>query len=117
VVIYHNRTRLPAQIEAATGVQYVEKGTLLREADHLIVVVPYSQASRHAIGAQELSQMKSTATLTNIARGDGHLHSAKYGVTELLAYRSRASSGLQRRLTIDRPNPTTNRSPCSAGAS
>lgn len=39
-VIYHNRTRSPAEIEAATGAQYVDKGTLLREADHLIVVVP-----------------------------------------------------------------------------
>ncbi|WP_075645486.1 2-hydroxyacid dehydrogenase [Caballeronia mineralivorans] len=68
-VIYHNRTQLPAEVEAATGAHYVDKGTLLREADHLIIVVPYSPASHHAIGAHELSQMKSTATLTNIARG------------------------------------------------
>ncbi len=43
--------------------------TLLREADHLVIVVPYSASSHHAIGAAELAQMKPTATLTNIARG------------------------------------------------
>ena len=42
---------------------------MLREADHLVLVLPYSAASHHAIGAGELQQMKPTATLTNIARG------------------------------------------------
>ncbi len=68
-VIYHNRTRLPADKEAAVHARYVDKATLLREADHLVLVVPYSPASHHAIGAAELAQMKPTATLTNIARG------------------------------------------------
>ena len=68
-VLYHNRTQLPPEIEAKCGARYVEKDALLRESDHLVVVVPYSQSSHHAIGAQELKQMKSTATLTNIARG------------------------------------------------
>jgi gluconate 2-dehydrogenase len=47
----------------------VDKATLLREADHLILVLPYSAQSHHAIGAAEIAQMKHTATLTNIARG------------------------------------------------
>ena len=34
-----------------------------------MLVLPYSPASHHAIGAAELAQMKPTATLTNIARG------------------------------------------------
>jgi gluconate 2-dehydrogenase len=42
---------------------------LLREADHLVLVLPYSPSAHHAIGAAELAQMKRTATLTNIARG------------------------------------------------
>jgi gluconate 2-dehydrogenase len=33
------------------------------------LVLPYSPASHHAIGAAELAQMKSSATLVNIARG------------------------------------------------
>ena len=68
-VIYHNRSRLPAEQEAPIGACYVDKATLLREADHLVLVLPYSAASHHAIGAAELAQMKPTATLTNVARG------------------------------------------------
>ncbi|HSV70639.1 MAG TPA: D-glycerate dehydrogenase [Methylibium sp.] len=68
-VIYHNRSRLPAETEAAVQARYVDKATLLREADHLVLVVPYSPASHHAIGAAELALMKPSATLTNIARG------------------------------------------------
>lgn len=68
-VIYHNRSRLPAELEAALNARHVDKATLLREADHLVLVLPYSSAVHHAIGAAELAQMKPTATLTNIARG------------------------------------------------
>lgn len=68
-VIYHNRSRLPADQEAPINARYVDTETLLREADHLVVVVPYSPQTHHAIGAAELAQMKPTATLTNIARG------------------------------------------------
>jgi gluconate 2-dehydrogenase len=68
-VIYHNRSRLAAEQEAPIGARYVDKATLLREADHLVLVLPYSAASHHAIGAAELALMQPTATLTNIARG------------------------------------------------
>ncbi|MFT3956318.1 MAG: D-glycerate dehydrogenase [Piscinibacter sp.] len=68
-VIYHNRSRLAPEQEAPIGARYVSKEELLRESDHLVLVVPYSAASHHAIGAAELAQMKPTATLTNVARG------------------------------------------------
>jgi gluconate 2-dehydrogenase len=68
-LVYHNRSRLDATVEAAFGARYVDKETLLREADHLVLVLPYSAASHHAIGAAELALMKPTATLTNVARG------------------------------------------------
>jgi gluconate 2-dehydrogenase len=68
-VIYHNRSQLAPDVEEGCRARYVDKETLLRESDHLIVVVPYSASSHHAIGAAELKQMKSSATLTNIARG------------------------------------------------
>ena len=68
-VIYHNRSQLAAEAEAECGARYVDKATLLKEADHLVLVLPYSPQSHHAIGAAELAQMKPTATLTNIARG------------------------------------------------
>ena len=68
-VIYHNRSRLDAALEAECKASYVDKATLLAQADHLILVLPYSASSHHAIGAAEIAQMKPTATLINIARG------------------------------------------------
>jgi gluconate 2-dehydrogenase len=68
-VIYHNRSRLNPEIERQCRASYADKATLLREADHVVLVVPYSAASHHTIGAQELALMKPTATLVNIARG------------------------------------------------
>ncbi len=68
-VVYHNRSRLAPEQEAPIGARYVDKTTLLREADHLVLVLPYSPQSHHTIGAAELAQMKPTATLTNVARG------------------------------------------------
>jgi gluconate 2-dehydrogenase len=68
-VMYHNRKRLSEADEKACAAQYVDKETLLREADHVILVVPYSTESHHLIGAKEIALMKPTATLVNIARG------------------------------------------------
>ena len=68
-VIYHNRSRLPEADEAPLGARFVSKEALLRESDHLVLVLPYSASSHHAIGAAELALMKPTATLTNVARG------------------------------------------------
>ena len=68
-VIYHNRSRLDAALEAECKASYVGKEELLRTADHLVLVLPYSAASHHTIGAAELALMKPTATLVNIARG------------------------------------------------
>ncbi len=68
-VIYHNRSRLDAGLEAECKASYVSKEELLKTADHLVLVLPYSPASHHAIGAAELALMKPTATLINIARG------------------------------------------------
>ena len=68
-VIYHNRSPLSAALEQECKARYVSKQELLAQADHLVLVVPYSAASHHSIGAPELTLMKPTATLINIARG------------------------------------------------
>lgn len=68
-VIYHNRSRLAPELEKECGASYVGKEALLRESDHLVLVLPYTPAAHHAIGAAELRLMKPTATLINIARG------------------------------------------------
>ena len=68
-VVYHNRSRLDAALEAECKASYVGKEELLKTADHVVLVVPYSPASHHTIGAAEIALMKPTATLVNIARG------------------------------------------------
>jgi glyoxylate/hydroxypyruvate/2-ketogluconate reductase len=68
-VIYHNRSRLSPELEAECKARYVTKDELLKTADHLVLVLPYSAQSHHTIGAAELALMKPTANLINIARG------------------------------------------------
>jgi lactate dehydrogenase-like 2-hydroxyacid dehydrogenase len=68
-VIYHNRSRVAPEIEAELNAEYASKEDLLKRADHVVLVVPYSKESHHTIGAAELALMKPSATLTNIARG------------------------------------------------
>ena len=68
-VLYHNRSPLPAQTEADLGARWVSKNELFEQADHVVLVLPYSPAVHHIVGAAELALMKPTATLVNIARG------------------------------------------------
>ena len=68
-VIYHNRSRLPEADEKACAAKYVSKEELLRTADHVVLVLPYTPENHHTIGAKEIALMKPTATLVNIARG------------------------------------------------
>ena len=90
-VLYHNRSRLAAGIEADCKASYVGKDELLETADHVVLVVPYSAASHHTIGALELARMKPTATLVNIARG-GIVDDA--ALAQALAQRRIAGAGL-----------------------
>ena len=91
-VLYHNRSRLaPEAEEAVGGARWVDKESLLREADHLVLVLPYSPQTHHAIGAAELARMKPSATLTNIARG-GVVDDA--ALAEALRERRIAAAGL-----------------------
>ncbi len=68
-VVYHNRSRLDAATEHDCGARYVDKATLLRESDALVLVVPRTPETHHIIGADELAAMKSTSVLVNVARG------------------------------------------------
>ena len=68
-MIYNNRSRLSEAHENACGATYVSKEELLRTADHVVLVLPYTAESHHTIGAKEIALMKPTATLVNIARG------------------------------------------------
>jgi gluconate 2-dehydrogenase len=68
-VKYYNRSRLSADLEKECGATYVDRDTLLKESDHIILVMPYTPENHHLFGEKELNMMKPTATLVNIARG------------------------------------------------
>ncbi|MGX9719711.1 2-hydroxyacid dehydrogenase [Stenotrophomonas acidaminiphila] len=68
-VLYHNRSRLPADVEQAVGARYVGFDELLGSVDHLLLVLPYTAQNHHIIDAAALAKMKPGATLVNIARG------------------------------------------------
>jgi gluconate 2-dehydrogenase len=68
-VLYHNRSRLPEMVERECQATLVSKDELLRQVDYLVLVLPFTPENRHAIGAPELTRMKPSAVLVNIARG------------------------------------------------
>jgi glyoxylate/hydroxypyruvate/2-ketogluconate reductase len=68
-VIYHNRRRLDPALESECRATLRTKEELLREADFIVLAMPYSPENYHLIGAAELAMMRPSAMLFNIARG------------------------------------------------
>ena len=68
-VIYHNRRRLDPALEAECRATLRKKEELLREADFIVLAMPFSSENYHIIGAAELAMMLPSALLFNIARG------------------------------------------------
>jgi glyoxylate reductase len=68
-IIYHTRNRVAAETEQKLGARYVSKEDLLRDADIVLLILPYSQQTHHYIGAEQLAMMKRSAVLLNMARG------------------------------------------------
>jgi glyoxylate reductase len=68
-VIYHSRTRLSAQDEAALGVEWVELDGLMAGSDVLSLHAPLTSRTRHAIDADALRRMRPASYLINTARG------------------------------------------------
>ncbi|HEY3116744.1 MAG TPA: phosphoglycerate dehydrogenase [Chloroflexota bacterium] len=60
---------IPQEHASRLGVQMVDKDTLLKRSDFLSLHAPATQQTAHAIGADELAQMKPTAWIVNCARG------------------------------------------------
>lgn len=68
-VIYHNRSRLAPELEREVNASYVSKEDLFKQADHVVIVMPYTAENHHTVGKAELALMKPSATLVNIGRG------------------------------------------------
>jgi glyoxylate reductase len=67
-VIYYDSVRRE-DLERQYGYQFVDKDTLLREADFVTLHTVLSPETHHMIGAAELAKMKPTAFLINAGRG------------------------------------------------
>lgn len=58
-----------AAFEAATGGRFVDKATLLKEADFISCHVPLLPSTRHYFSTEEFKLMKRSAILVNTSRG------------------------------------------------
>ena len=68
-ILYHNRHRLPEDVETRLNATWVELDELLRTADFVSVHTPLTAETRHLIGERELRLMKPTSYLVNTSRG------------------------------------------------
>ena len=68
-VLYHNRGHLSDAEEKSLNARWVERDELLSQSDFVVVMVPYSPAVHHMIGAAEIAKMKPSAILVDTARG------------------------------------------------
>jgi glyoxylate reductase len=68
-ILYYQRHRAPEALERELAASFVDRQTLLREADFLSLHVPLTRETHHALGARELELMKPTAFLINTSRG------------------------------------------------
>ena len=68
-VIYHDIRQAAPEIEQMCRASFVNKDELLAQSDIVTLHVPYSSATHHLIGKQELEKMKPTAILINASRG------------------------------------------------
>ena len=94
-MLYHNRNKLPDEVELELGLEYSSLNDLLESSDVLSISVPLTDETRGMIGAEEISRMKEGAVLVNTARGEvvdygalaealksGHLRGAAVDVFE-----------------------------------
>ena len=68
-ILYYSIDRPTPEQERELGAQFVDRQTLLREADFLSIHVPLAPDTHHLVSAKELGLMKPTAFLINTSRG------------------------------------------------
>jgi glyoxylate reductase len=67
---YHNRRRLPSELEKASGdAKYVSFDQLLATSDVLSLNLPLNPNTRHIISHAEFAKMKDGVVIVNTARG------------------------------------------------
>jgi len=82
-IAYHNRHRLPEQVEAETGARYyTDLDLMLADSDVVSLHCPHTEQTEHMIDARRLALMKPTAYLINTARADITDENALIGALE-----------------------------------
>lgn len=68
-IVYHNRSAVAPDIEAALDARLCDLDELLATSDVVSLNCPYSEATHHLIGAEAMRTMRDDAVLVNTARG------------------------------------------------
>jgi len=68
-ILYHNRHKLPKNIEKDLGIKYVTLKRLFEESDIITIHTPYTEETHEIVNLQLFKRMKPTAFLINTARG------------------------------------------------
>jgi glyoxylate reductase len=68
-VLYHQRNRLPENVEKQLNAEFVSLDDLLRQSDFVTLHVPLTDATKYMIGKAQLEMMKPSAYLIHTARG------------------------------------------------
>jgi glyoxylate reductase len=68
-ILYHDPVRLPDEVTAPLGAEYVELDELLARSDFLSIHVNLTDETRGLLNAERLARMKPTAIVVNTARG------------------------------------------------
>ncbi len=98
-ILYHNRRR-DEVAEKELGVTYATLNELLKQSDFVALNCPLTAETTNLIGRRELSLMKPTAILVNVARGAVVDHDAL-----LSALKSRRIAGAALDVTSPEPLP------------
>jgi len=68
-VLYHQRNRLPKEVETQLGAEFVPLEDLLKQSDFVTPHVPLTDETGYMIGQEQFAMMKKTAYLIHTARG------------------------------------------------
>ncbi|MDN4523887.1 2-hydroxyacid dehydrogenase [Fictibacillus fluitans] len=67
-ILYHNRHRKP-KTEKELDASYVSQEELLQKSDFVLLMVPFTEETKHLMGREQFSQMKKSAIFINTSRG------------------------------------------------
>ena len=66
---YHNRNKIPKNLEKKLGIRYVSFGELVKSSDIISVHVPHTPETEHLFDMRAFERMKRTSFLINTSRG------------------------------------------------